>query len=281
MKNPLTFLTLTLPIMTVVIVSACTKDVVPVTTYGPLSATGTLIKAENSLIRRGTHILIVESEKKYYVESRTQNMTEFEGQTVNIEGALEANTSKSDLPVIVAMSVKRSHGDEDLHRFEIPSLNLRIGVPQTWAGFIKNNTATFTLPGEENPLLTIRLMSGTTLPPGGSSIFLKNRRGTRISGQGNVSDIYILEKDSLIEVHFDPTSQKRLASEEDTAIIASQFERALGTISFLTDKETATKTTESGAVTTCGGAGGVLCPSGYFCNITDLTNQVGQCKERR
>ncbi len=281
MKTSLKFLTLTTALAATITLGACTKDDGPKIDYGPTSATGTLIKAENSLVRRGSHILVVENVKKYFVESRTQNMADLEGQTVYVQGTLEANTSKSDLPVLVAESVKRSHGDEDLHRFEIPTLNIRIGVPQTWEGSIKNKVATFMLPGETNPLLTIRLMSGTTLPPGGTSIFIKNRRGTRIEGQGNSEDVYILEKDTVIELHFDPAMQQQLKTEEDGAVVASQFERALGTLSFLTDKESITQVTGSGAGTPCGGAAGILCGAGYFCNITDLENQIGQCKARK
>lgn len=281
MKTSLKFLTLVAAITTATTLSACTKDEGPHIAYGPTSATGTLIKAENSLVRRGSHILMVESEKKFFVESRSQNLSELEGQTVFVQGILEPNTSKDELPVLVAETVKRSHGDEDLHRFEIPTLNIRIGVPQTWEGSIKNKVATFMMPGETNPLLTIRLMSGTTLPPGGTSLFIKNRRATSIEGQGKSRDVYILEKDTVIELHFDPAMQEQLTTEEAGAVVASQFERALGTLSFLTDKESVTQVTGSGAGTPCGGAAGVLCGTGYFCNITDLENQIGQCKARK
>lgn len=279
MKSSLTFLTLLA--VAAVTVSACTKDNTLNVVYGPTSATGTLLRAENSLIRRGSHILVVNNKNTYFVESRTQNLIELEGQTVYVQGTLQPNTSKSDLPVIMADSVKRSHGDEDLHRFEIPALNIRLGVPKTWGGSIKNTTATFMLPGETTPLLTIKLMSGSTLPPGGSPIFIKNRRGTRIEGRANAADVYILEKNTIIELHFDPVMQEQLKTEEEGAIVASQFSRALSTISFLSDKEVITRTSGSGAGVPCGGAAGVLCAAGYFCNITDLTNQIGQCKERK
>ena len=280
MKAPLKFLTLTAVILTTVALTACTRDNGIIVVYGPTSATDTLIRAENSLVRRGSHILVVSGEKKYFVESRTQNMTELEGQTVYVLGLLEPNTAKTDLPVIMATAVKRSHGDEDLHRFEIPALNLRLGVPQTWAGSIKNKVATFMLPGESTPILTIRLMSGSTLPPGGTPIFIKNRSGTRLSGAKHVADVYILENNTIIELHFDPAIQTQLTTEEEGAVVASQFERALLTISFLSDKDAISQLTGSGAGTPCGGSAGILCESGYFCNITDLQNLIGQCKKR-
>ncbi len=278
MRSPLTVLTFLL--IATAAVSACTRDNTLNIVYGPMNATGTLIRAENSLIRRGSHILVINKKKTYFVESRTQNLTELEGQTVYVEGTLQPNTAKSDLPVIMADSVKRSHGDEDLHRFEIPALNIRLGVPRTWGGSIKNTTATFMLPGETMPLLTIRLMSGSTLPQG-SPIFVRNRRGVRIDGQGNAVDVFILEKDNIIELHFDPAMQQQLKTEEEGAVVASQFSRALSTISFLTDKDLTPHTSGSGAGLPCGGTAGVLCATGYFCNITDLAHQIGQCKERK
>lgn len=281
MKLPLKFVTITAVIAASATLASCTRNNGPTVTYGPITATGTLIAAENSLIRRGSHLLVMEGVPKYFVESRTQNMSELEGQTVFITGTLEANTTKEDLPVISATSLKRSHGDEDLHRFEIPALNIRLGVPKTWTGTIEKKVAVFMLTGETTPLLTIRLMSGTTLPPGGTSIFLRNRRGIRRDGGRGDIDIFILEKGSIIELLFDPTLQQQLVTEEDRAIVTSQFQRALGTISFLTDKDVLIKTTGSGAGVPCGGSAGVLCQSGYFCNITDTTNQIGQCKERQ
>lgn len=271
---------LSIAIATLATVSACTRDADPQIVYGPTTATGTLIRAENSLVRRGSHMLVVENAKKFFVESRTQNLTALEGQTVFVQGILEPNTSSSELPVLVAETVKRSYGDEDLHRFEIPTLNLRIGVPKTWAGSISNKVATFMLAGETSPLLTIRLLSGTTLPSGGTAIFLQNRRGTKIAGQGNAVVVYILEKNTVLEFRFDPTLQEQLRTEEDGAIIASQFDRALGTLSFLSDKAPTTKQSGSGAGAMCGGAAGILCGTGYFCNITDSELQIGTCKER-
>lgn len=280
MKTSVKLLSLTAAFLAAVSFSSCTKERSPSAAYGALSATGTLIRAENSLVRRGSHILVIDGRQQYFVESRTQNMTALEGQTVSVQGTLEENTTP-DLPVIVATSVRPSFGDEDLHRFEIPSLNLRIGVPQTWQGSINNKVTTFLLAGETVPLLTIRRMSGSTLPPGGRSLFIKNRRGTRLDGQGNSSVVYIVEKDSIIELQFDPALQQQLITAEDGAIVASQFERALSTITFLTDKDAAMPTTNSGAGMTCGGAGGILCGDGYYCNIVDLVHQVGQCKERK
>lgn len=264
----------------VFIVTSCKKKDVVTVPYGPLSATGTLIRAEVSLIRRGTHILVIEGKQTYFVESRTQNMKELEGSVVYAIGTLQPNTTKTDLPVLVATGVKRSHGDTDLHRFEIPALNLRLGIPESWGATIQKNVASFLLPNETIPILTIRLMSGSVLPPGGSSLFIKNRRGTKISSIAGGSEVYILEKGTVIHLHFDPSSQEQLETLEDAAIIAAEFERILDSLSFISDKEILKTGTGSGVGTPCGGPAGVLCPAGYFCNVVDTVERIGQCKKR-
>jgi hypothetical protein len=37
--------------------------------------------------------------------------------------------------------------------------------------------------------------------------------------------------------------------------------------------------TGSGAGLPCGGTAGILCPGGFYCDITDVANNVGRCKK--
>lgn len=260
--------------------TACKQDTQPMVKYGSTTATGTLISANVDLVRRGTHILMVDNVKTYYVESRTHNLTQLEGQIISITGNLEPNTVKTELPVLVAETITGGVGDEDLHRYEIPSLNIRLGAPKTWTAEIVGTVATFRLPNESDPLLAIRRLSGSTLPPGGAQIYVKNRKGSRFNNGSGMIDTYILEKDTLIQFHFDPATQKKVKTPEHGALLGAEFERVLSTISFLTDKELAPTQTGSGATTICGGAAGLLCPSGTFCNITNFESREGVCKKR-
>ncbi len=261
-----------------VAVSGCKKDL-PAHDFGPASATGTLIRADVSLIRRGSHALIVESKKKYYVESRSQNLRDYEGRTVFITGKLEPNTDDTELPVLVAEHVKGPTANEDLHRFEVPSLNLRLGIPESWKGTLQNGAAVFALAGEAEPLMTIRQMSGSSLPAG-STLFIKNRRTSRVDTVGGASDLFILDQKTVIQIRFDTATQKKIPTKEEADIIAAQFERVLSTISFINDREAAAPETGSGSGNVCGGAAGLVCGAGYFCNITDFENRIGSCKKR-
>lgn len=273
-----TFMIVTGISLAAVTMSGCKKDV-PTYNFGPTSATGTLIRADVSLIRRGSHTLVVESKKKYYVESRSQNLRDFEGRIVFITGTLEPNTDENELPVLVAEHVKGPTANEDLKRFEVPALNIRLGVPESWKGTIANGAASFALQGEGEPLMTIKNMSGTSLPAG-STLFIKNRRTSRIDTVGGATDLFILDQNTIVQIHFDAATQKNIPTKEEADILAAQFERVLSTISFINDRDVITPTTGTGSGNVCGGPAGLVCGTGYFCNITDFENRIGTCRKR-
>ena len=273
------FLTASVVTCITLTLAACKKEA-PVIQYGPRTETGTLVKADLSLVRRGTHKLVVPGSMTIFLESRTTNLSDYEGQIVSVDGTLEPNTAPETTPVLVVESIKGLDENVDLHRFEVPELNLRIGIPVGWEGSIENHIARFRMADETEPLLSIRRMSGSSLPPGGTMMFIKNRRTTRINADGGSADIFILDKDTVIVLHFDPSLQSKIQSKDDADIVAAQFERSLSSISFLGDKETPNVSTGSGSGMMCGGAAGILCPEGSFCDITDFDTRSGQCKKR-
>lgn len=248
--------------------------------FGPASATGTLIHSDVSLLRRGTHALVIDGETKYYVESRTQNLSDYEGRTVYVEGKLEANIEGEEIPVLIVEKVTGPNQNEDLRRFEIPALNLRLGIPMSWKGSIEGGVASFVTSDGTAALMTIRLLSGSSLPPGGTTFYVKNRPSTRTNGTEGSSDILILERGTIVSLRFDPSTQTQLTTEEERDILVAQFERVLGTISFIADKEVPATATGSSLSTPCGGTAGIVCPSGSFCDITDFENRIGQCRKR-
>lgn len=258
-----------------------TKKPISTRPLGPTTATGTLIGADVSLIRRGTHVLVVDGERAFYVESRTQNLQEFEGQTVTVEGNLAKNTVQDELYVLEATSVKRSHGDDDLKRWDIPAIGIHLNAPVAWTPSIQGSTANFMLLGETVPLLTIKLVSGSTLPPG-TSMYISNRRTTRVDGEAEDTEVFILEKSSIISLQFSPSSQNQVTRPEEAQVLRAQFDRMLSDITFLIDKKLpSTQTGGTMGGTACGGTAGILCPAGFYCDINDPVNRIGQCKARK
>ncbi len=273
--------TIVLSVLSILLLGACSRrsdvEAVPL---GPITATGTLVSADVSLIRRGSHILIVDGQPRYYVESKTENLGDFEGRLVGIDGTIELNTMKGDFPVIVLRTIRSKVGNEGLHLWNIPALNLRLRTPDAWKGSIQGKTASFTLDGEDVPLLSIQLMSGSTLPTG-ESFYVRNRPAVRTElNSGASQEIFVLERDTVISFRFDPSSLKTVRSTEEGKILAAEFERLLSELSFLSDTKLKTSVTGSGSGIACGGPAGVLCSSGYYCDISNTTDALGVCKKR-
>ena len=259
--------------------SACQKAPINQPPLGPISATGTLIPAEVSLLRRGTHILMVNGRQTYYVESKTEDLVSIEGQTVHIAGIAEANTSKDDLPVLVLSELTSVNGESGLHVWTIPSLDIRMQTPGRWKATIEKNVANFLLPGESNPILTISISGSGSLPISSSPYYLSGHRAVRIetlNGSG-ATDVYVQGKSTILFLHFDASNQTSVKRMEDAKLLRSEFDFSLSTLTFLSDNSVAA-TGSGSAASECGGGGNTLCPQGSFCNILDPDAKTDRCQ---
>lgn len=265
---------------TVLLLAACSSQpTVRGLSPGPFDGTGTLIPVEVSLIRRGTHALVVNGQSVSYLESKTVNLTAFEGQTVHVRGTVQPNTKPGDLPVLITESVDAPLNNQGLHIWNIPSMNLRIISPDTWKGVIEKGVVTFTL-GEGAPLMTVRQQEGSGSElPNGTPFFVAGQRSVRTTQKGSMAqEIFIEGDDGLIHIDFDAGTQDPAKRLEEGQVLLAQFEQLVSTLTFLKEGRTATIQSGSGAGIPCGGSAGILCPAGFFCNITDTENQIGHCR---
>lgn len=259
------------------ILSSCQSSTDEQVNYGSVSGTGTLIPAELSLVRRGSHMLVLASGKKFYVESKTENLQSLEGLTVYIEGRLEKNRSSADSAVIVVEKIRGTIDDKDLHIWNVPSMNIRIKAPNAWKPVIASGDVTFSLEGEEIPLLTLRTMTGTSLPPG-RVFYVQNRRAVASDTSGSMREIYIIENEKLMRIHFDPSTQNSVKSLITSKILETQFDRLLANLQFISDSAFNQVKTNSGSTQVCGGEAKILCSGSQYCNITDANLGTGVCK---
>ncbi len=258
---------------------ACQKNPVNQLPLGPITATGTLIPAEVSLLRRGTHILLIKGQKTYYVESKTEDLVSREGQTVYVEGIAENNTSKDDHPVLVLQSLQSVKGDPGLKVWNIPALDIRLQAPIAWTASIQKSVASFSLPEETSPLLTVSISGSGSLPSGGSHYYLSGRRTARIDdASGDKSDVFIEEKEYILHLHLDLSSQESIVNIDDRKLLMSQFDYILNSIKFLSDREAGSSSSEDSIAVQCGGEANIVCPEGSFCDVTDLETKVGRCR---
>lgn len=262
-------------------VSSCSDTSVvkrPEIQPGPRTATGVVVPADLSLTRRGTHLLVSGGKESFYLESKSVSLSTFEGQTVSVDGTLEVNTRPSDLPILVVQKIERALGSGQMKIWKIPALNISLNAPAHWQGRLDTGMAHFTLPGESLPLITIRSISGSSLPPG-KQLFIKNRRAVTTEPQGSaVQEIYILEKGNIIIVHFDPSTQSSVQSASEARVLAAEFQSLVSELEFISDGAKTSSRAPGLQGEPCGGPAGILCPTGSYCEIDDAGSNTGRCK---
>jgi len=253
----------------------------PTIDYGPRALTGVLLKAEVSLTRRGAHLLFIDGKPAMYAESKSVNLGPLEGQTVFVEGDLQPNTKRSDLPVLLVRSAKPAFTVFAVKSWELKPLNIRLETPSHWQNQSTKESASFRVGTSENAILLIQTVSGSSLPPG-RPFLVRSKQATRVES-GTAHDIYILDKGKVLHLHFDAAFQEGITRLEDAALLKDQFEHVLKSIVFLSSGTKSSVEQGTGSFVSagiCGGAARLLCPQGSFCSITDNITGEGTCRKR-
>ncbi len=263
---------------------------------GSRTARGTLERVEISLTRRGTHALAREGEQFTYVESPTVDLHALEGRTVELQGTYEENTDRRDLPVFVVTKVTGGAVGQK-RAWTIPSLGVSFSVPREWKGDVTKSVARFTVSGSTLPMLRVLVETADALPfdfrtltSSGTDLRLMplvigTRKAVTVETDGQPSFTVYVDLDAA-----SATDDRLLAFvfrlEEDADVAAIQREDALGivrSLAFRASSAPRATTPQSGTGSAaegkpCGGPAGVLCPSGYSCQITDAATDIGVCK---
>lgn len=258
-----------------VMLSACTEGtpVPPEIPTGMQTMTGTLLPAEITTLRRGSHKLMVEDQTLCFVESTTVNLRAFEGKRIVIRGIFEPNTDPTMLPVLVTQDVTAV--EQDLVPFSLPSLGLTGQTPRTWIKATQQNSTLFLLEGSATPLLAISVQKQSPLPTTGAPFIISGFHAVRQSDSArNEETVSIEYHDDLIVIVF------RAPEGEDSDLLRAQWGAFLTTLS-LAGSTSSTQTSSSAAPSDgvpCGGTAGILCPAGQYCAITDMKENIGHCR---
>lgn len=244
---------------------------------GIQTMTGTVVPAAISTLRRGTHLLMNESERLCFVESTTVNLRSFEGKKVVIRGVLEPNSDPSMLPVLVTQDVKAV--SQDLTPLSLPAFGLSGTVPRSWIEASKQDTTVLLLEGTSTPLVTIERKKETPLPASGAPFFISGRHATRQTSSDPQKEITSIESgNDLIVLTFTPSEKKEA---EDLDLLRAQWSGFLTSLSFVSSSGTQSSSAASQTAdgVPCGGTAGILCPAGQYCAITDMQQNIGHCKK--
>lgn len=292
--------------LAVLFVVGCRRTEFPPLPSGPDVLQGILEPAELSLSRRGTHLFMQGGKTLAFAESTTVNLREFEGKLTEFHGRWEANIHPEDLPVFVVDDAAFLR-KETPEMWVIPRIGITLSVPRNWVGNISREPASlqaiFTLSGALNPILTITRarenfppanVSTDALVPvvigykravnmrdeqtGIETVFIRigSDEGGAISGTGTHLPADILT------LRFTPP-------EADRSELRAVFLSMLQSLRFSSEGESPSSSTSSpqGPAPSketgkpCGGAAGILCGSGAYCEITDLQENIGICKTTR
>lgn len=260
-------------VSSLLILSACNKPTQTALPQGTQTVTGALMPAELSLNRRGTHLLSLNGQDVYYVESSTVNLRNFEGQDVAVTGLFELNSDPAAFPVLVATKIVSVESPS--HPWTVPALNLRLSAPLTWNADIFDDGIIFSQTGSTVSLLKIHKSSLAQLPTG-TPLVVGGLRASRVTTASGVV-IYVQNSKDILAINVD----KSLVDVQKSDL-AQDALRVVRSISFtnVSSSSSSAFPTGTGSVTgtPCGGAAGVLCPTGSYCQITDTAAGIGVCR---
>ncbi len=278
--------------------SSCGRPVLP---EGPQEVEGKLERVPLSLTRRGTHLLKdLQGEDIAYAESTAINLGTVQGDIVTLQGIYDYNINPRDLPVFVVQKVLKG-GENTLKHWELPFFASGIDVPAFWEGGVAGTVASFHEPASTEPVLEIMTGSASTLPfdfktfSASGTILKVTPVVVGLKRAASILD----EKSGTWTVYVDASSpsapqEKRilvlrfaLAEEAAPEEQIARFQRFVRTLKFAEKPKppaTAQPATGSGATKgdgqPCGGPAGILCPAGYYCQITDQAISSGVCRKR-
>lgn len=255
---------------------------------GVQTMTGVLQPVSISITRRGSHLLLQNGEKMYYVESARKDLRSFEGVDVVVSGLVERNTDPDALPVLVASGVTLVQSQT--RSWNYAAYGLALDVPTSWSGSTLPDGMQFTDTEHAGEAALKIYPSALTRLPQGAMLHVDGRNAARLNETG-ATVVYVQNGQLILafsfpqdeEAQWNPSSQDILrvirsvhfsGIARSSASAATSFPRS--TISGSKASAASAASVMTGAP--CGGPAGVLCPSGQYCEITDATDGVGRCR---
>lgn len=247
----------------------------PADDIGPTTATGTIAATGASLYRRGTHLLLMEGSPRFFLESKSVNLSEYQDAAVVVRGELSLNTHKKYLPVINVSSVERASESHEnlLQKYDVGALALSLEAPSAWKSSLKDGRLTFTHKSEDQPFIAIELLDSVEAPEG-IPVRIDGQNGVRVVEEGSsVHRVYVRRGGALISLFTFGPKGDASSGERDA------FYTMLQSIKFHEVSDEEVEEDNSGSGQPCGGPAGVICPEGEYCKIVEIDTGIGVCRE--
>jgi hypothetical protein len=202
---------------------------------------------------------------------------------VGVTGTFQLNTDPSDLPVLIATSVRAV--DIPAETVDVPSVGLTLRVPAAWEMQEFDDGVAFSLTGSTTPLLRIARSSLTRLPAG-TPMFVGGYDAVRVDGQHGQQTVHVEGGRSIVTFDWsgDAGQSPAFAQMLRTLVLRS----APGASSSMSgavlpaSSKPAFFSSSAGSASSvktgqpCGGPAGVLCGAGTYCAVNS-PDGVGTC----
>ncbi len=258
------------------------NDLPPPLPVGMQTLTGTLLPTEISLLRRGTHVLQVDGKDVYFVESEKENLRNFERKLVTLEGTVFPNVDTSFLPVLVVSRIVDVL-EEKSRGWDVQSLRLRIEVPESWEGQLSDGRAAFRPHGSSGAIVTIERKDTSPVDlRDAEPVVVGSARALRVTDTQTGAQTIVLEQaGGALVFSFLPQNS------EQNERFRENWNAILSTVAFSGSEQGGQQNGEQSSTGTgavnggepCGGPAGILCPSGSFCDIQNLQENIGVCRK--
>ncbi len=261
--------------------AACTSlTPLPPLPEGVQTLTGTIVPTTMSTARRGTHLLRQSGSDHAYLESSTVLLREFQGRTTALRGHFERNIDARDLPVFVVKSVVSS--DETFRSWSSTDLGIDANIPTRWGiSPTEDGGIRFIPAGSLAPVVAISRFTERPLPSG-IALSIDGGRAIRflddISGEQRIA---IEQYSGYLELSFTPQHETDPVAARAEWMAFLRSVRVKGNIPLNASGSSRAATSGISSLRDrqpCGGVAGVLCPSGQYCEITDLDQNIGICR---
>lgn len=258
------------------LLSSCGKPPPPFPIpIGIQTMTGTLLPADISVLRRGTHFLVKDGRRLCFVESTTVNLHAFEQKSVTVRGTFEANIDPTLLPVLVTQEV--TPVEEETQNVTFSPSDLTGVVPRSWLKGTQKGVTVFLPEGGGEPVLSVSRQKATPLPTSGAPFQISGHHAVRNRHSGTSGETLSIEDGTdLILMTFTPRGNV-----DEPTLLRTQWAAFLSSLRFgAASSASSLPSSGSGALkgTPCGGTAGILCPAGQYCAITDLQENIGHCR---
>jgi len=230
-----------------------------------------------STSRRGTHLLKQSGRDVAYLESSAVLLRDVQGRLAVLRGVYERNIDASDLPVFVVSVV--ASAEEATRDWQDTAMGIRAVIPSRWGVSRVQASLAFIPAGSLMPIVSVAQVgerpvpSGVALTVGGAPAI---RFFDDISGEQRIA---VPVEKGYIEIAYTPKSEadQDLARAEWLAFLRSiRITRASAA-----SQPSPTSSSAFRDRSPCGGIAGILCPSGQFCEITDLELNIGVCRSTK